>query len=78
VSAHRVDFNVYYRRLEREEFVTLDAIREGRPLIEALESGFAESRIEEAQRPSRVREWFTAWAELGWICAPDLEELIQS
>ena len=45
VSAHRVDFNVYYRRLEREEFVTLDAIREGRPLIEALESGFAESRI---------------------------------
>jgi hypothetical protein len=78
VAAHRVDFNVYYRRLEREEFVTLDAIREGRPLIEALESGFAESQIGEARRPVRVREWFTAWAELGWICAPDLEELIQS
>jgi|HubBroStandDraft_6_1064221.scaffolds.fasta_scaffold196646_1 hypothetical protein len=77
VAAHRVDFNVYYRRLEREEFVTLEAIRDGRPLIGALESGFAESRIGEARRPARVREWFTAWAELGWICAPDLEELIQ-
>jgi hypothetical protein len=78
VAAHRVDFNVYYRRLEREEFVTLEAIRDGRPLIKALESGFAESRIGEARGPARVREWFTAWAELGWICAPDLEELIQS
>ena len=77
VAAHRVDFNVYYRRLEREEFVTLEAIRDGRPLIGALESGFAESRSGEARRPARVREWFTAWAELGWICAPDLEELIQ-
>ena len=44
---------------------------------DALED-FDPARIEEAQRPSRVRDWFTAWAELGWICAPDLEELIQS
>jgi hypothetical protein len=77
VAAHRVDFNVYYRRLEREEFVTLEAIRDGKPLIEALERGFAESRMVEGRRPARVREWFTAWAELGWICAPDLEELVQ-
>jgi hypothetical protein len=78
VAAHRVDFNVYYRRLEREEFITLEAIRDGRPLFEALECGFAESRMVETRRPSRVREWFTAWAELGWICAPDLEELVQT
>jgi hypothetical protein len=78
VAAHRVDFNVYYRRLEREEFLTLGAIRKGKPLIEALESGFAESRVAEGRRPGLVREWFTTWAELGWICAPDLEELIQS
>jgi hypothetical protein len=77
VGAHRVDFNVYYRRLEREEFVTLAAIRDGRPLIEALEIGFAESRIAEGRKPERVRAWFATWAELGWICAPDLEELIQ-
>ena len=50
----------------------------GEPLIEALESGFAQSRMGEARKLSRVREWFAAWAELGWICAPDLEDLIQS
>jgi hypothetical protein len=77
VAAHRVDFNVYYRRLESEEFLTLEAIRDGRPLVEALESGFAESRMVGARRLSRVGEWFAAWAELGWICSPDLDELIR-
>ena len=77
VAAHRVDFNVYYRRMEREEFLTLAAIRDGKPLIEALDAGFAASRVAEGRRAHRVREWFGTWAELGWICAPDLERLIQ-
>jgi hypothetical protein len=77
VVAHRVDFNVYYRRLEREEYLTLVAIRDGRTLAEALDAGFAGSRIAEGRRPKRVREWFGMWAELGWICAPDLERLVQ-
>ena len=77
VVAHRVDFNVYYRRLEREEYLTLVAIRDGRTLAEALDAGFAGSRIAEGRRPQRVREWFGMWAELGWICAPDLERLVQ-
>ena len=32
--------SVYYRRLEREEFLTLAAIRQGLPLAEALAAGF--------------------------------------
>ena len=47
--------------------------RKGRPW--ALEAGFAGSQLSEARRPGRVREWFTTWAELGWICAPALENL---
>lgn len=73
VAAHRVEFSVYYRRLAREEFLTLAAIRRGLPLAEALQEGFKESQIAEARRPQRVRAWFQNWAELGWICAPDLE-----
>ena len=76
VAAHRVDFCVYYRRLEREEYLTLEAIRFGQSLGAALEAGFKESRIPEHRRASRVRAWFTAWAELGWMCAPDLESLV--
>ena len=78
VAAHRVDLNVYYRRMEREEFQTLVAIRDGRTLGEALEAGFFGSAFQEARRPGRVRKWFTTWAELGWICVPDLEQIIRS
>jgi len=77
LASHRVDFSVYYRRLQREEFLTLAAIRQGLPLVEALEAGFADSRILESRRPRQIREWFANWAELGWICAPDIETLIR-
>jgi hypothetical protein len=76
LAAHRVDLSVYYRRLEREEFQTLAAIREGKPLGAAIEAGFAGSRMAAQRRAERVREWFGHWAELGWICAPDLESLL--
>jgi hypothetical protein len=76
VTAHRVEFTVYYRRLKREEFLTLAAIRRGLPLSEALEAGFLDSQTPEARRPQRVREWFASWAELGWICAPGLDLLL--
>jgi hypothetical protein len=78
VAAHRIDLSVYYRRLQREEYLTLVAIREGRPLVEALEAGFADSPTSEVRRPQQVQEWFATWAELGWITAPDLEPLMQA
>lgn len=74
VAAHRVDLAVYYRRLEREEFCTLVAIQQGIPLAEAVATGFAESRIPELRRPQNIQRWFATWAELGWICAPELSD----
>ena len=69
VAAHRVDLTVYYRRLRQEEYRTLVAIENGVPLGAALEAGFERSAIAAERRPDLVREWFAAWAELGWICA---------
>ncbi len=74
LAAHRLDLSVYYKRLQREEFLTLAAIREGKPFFESLATGFAESRIPERRRAALVQQWFTNWAGLSWICAPDLEE----
>jgi hypothetical protein len=68
LAVHRVDLSVYYRRIGREEFQTLDALRSGSPLGEALAAGFAGSRIPEHKRAECVQEWFGNWAELGWIC----------
>jgi hypothetical protein len=67
---------VYFRRLEREEFLTLAAIRAGLPLGEALQAGFSESKKRESRMATLVREWFGHWAQLGWICAPELESLL--
>jgi hypothetical protein len=69
LAVHRADLSVYYRRVAREEFQTLIALRSGSALGEAIEAGFAGSRIPQRQRPGRVQEWFGSWAELGWICA---------
>lgn len=76
VAAHRLDLCVYYRRLEREEYRTLEAIRAGQPLGAALEAGFEEFRAPEARLAAKAREWFATWAELEWICAPELESLV--
>jgi hypothetical protein len=77
VAAHRVDNSVYYLRLKREQFLTLTAIRQRLPLADALQSGFIGSRIPESHRAGLVQQWFGSWAELGWICAPDLESLVE-
>jgi hypothetical protein len=75
LAAHRVDFSVYYLRLRRDEFLTLAAIRGGAPLAQAIEEGVTSSRVPSGKRPQLVRQWFTIWSELGWICAPDIEGL---
>jgi len=75
LAVHRVDYSVYYLRLKRGEFHTLRAIGDGRSLADAIEAGITIARVPSARKPKLVRQWFTNWAELGWICAPDLEPL---
>ncbi len=71
LAAHRVDFSVYYLRLEREAFRLLAALNEGKTLAEAIEAGFAESRVPVEPRAVRLQKWFRDWAELKWVCARD-------
>jgi hypothetical protein len=78
LAAHRVDYSVYYLRLKRGEFHTLRAVREGRPLAEAIEAGVTTARVPAARRPQLVRQWFTTWAELGWMCTPGLDQLVRA
>jgi Flp pilus assembly protein TadB len=61
---YRRDCTVYYRRLDREEFLVLEALRAGKPIGEALE-------VCSEDLGPKVEQWFTAWSELGWLCAPE-------
>jgi hypothetical protein len=69
LAAHRVEFSVFYLRLEREAWQILGALRQGKTLAEAIDAGFADSRIPAGRRAARLQKWFNQWAELGWICA---------
>jgi hypothetical protein len=64
---HRLDFSVYFRRLEREEFIILSELHKGKTLSRAIESAFRKSSIEMDERPSYVQRWFRAGATLGWF-----------
>jgi len=61
LAVHRLDFTVYYRRLEPEEYAVLAALRAGRPV------GRAVAAVSQASL-ARVETWFAAWAEMGWLC----------
>lgn len=70
LAVHRFDDSVYFRRLEREEFLILSKLREGQKLNPAIESTLRRSSIDAADRPTTVEHWFHAWAALGWFCRP--------
>ena len=70
LAVHRVDYSVYFRRIEAEEFAILKAIRQGKPLGEAIEVGLRRTRIPLEQRAASVQQWFQTWAGLGWFCKP--------
>jgi hypothetical protein len=67
LAVHRVDDSVYFRRIEREEFAILSALRDGKPLGRAIEAAFRASRVPAAERAGSVRQWFQNWATLGWF-----------
>jgi hypothetical protein len=68
LAVHRFDYAVYYKRLEREAYLTLRALGSGSTLGDALTEAFSASGIPEQEQPAKVQEWFATWAELGWFC----------
>ena len=70
LAVHRLDFSVYFRRLEREEFVLLSSFRRGKSLSQAIESALRRSSIPSAEKLADIERWFHTWAALGWFCRP--------
>jgi hypothetical protein len=67
LAVHRHQNSVWYKPLAPEEFRLLSALREEKPLGEAMELAFAASGIPEADRPGFLEAAFATWATLGWF-----------
>jgi hypothetical protein len=68
LAVHRMDEEVYFRRLEPEEFAILSSLREGKPLNAAIEAALRKSATPADARPLLVQKWFQTWSTLGWFC----------
>jgi hypothetical protein len=67
LAVHRHQNSVWYKPLELEEFRLLAALRDEKPLGEAMELAFAGSSIPEEDRPAFLQAAFANWAMLGWF-----------
>ncbi len=65
---HRVDNQLYYKRLEPEAARLLRALKAGQPLAEACALAFARSSLDAGVQAETIRAWFTLWMRLGWLC----------
>jgi hypothetical protein len=64
---HRVEEEVFFRRVGQREFDILSSLRGGKPLSGAL----AFTRGGTSRVPARLTEiegWFHTWSMLGWFC----------
>jgi hypothetical protein len=64
LAVHRVEFTVYYRRLDPQEFRVLQAIGQGQSIGAALD-------VAADLDPQKVQMWFANWAQLGWLCGAE-------
>jgi hypothetical protein len=71
LAVHRLENSVYFRRLEREEYLILKELRAGKTLNRAIEIALRKSSIAPDERPSQIQQWFQTWATLGWFCRSD-------
>jgi len=68
LAVHRVNYSVYYKRLDPEAYRLLVALRDGSTLEDACSIAFAGSKELPAQSAARIQEWFARWMEFGWFC----------
>jgi hypothetical protein len=68
LAVYRLDEDVYFRRLEREEFVILSAFQAGKSLNAAIDAALRKSPLVAEERAAQVEKWFRTWSALGWFC----------
>jgi hypothetical protein len=67
LAVHRHENSVYYRRLSREDYQLLSALRAGEPIGKAIDMAFENSALAEDDRAPFLQSAFQSWSSLGWF-----------
>ena len=70
LAVHRFDDSVYYRRVDRETFLLLSALRSGATVSKAVALAFEETKLNVEAQANLLRESLAHASELGWFCPP--------
>ena len=71
LAVHRVDNSVYYRHIDREEFLLLTSLRDGNSIATAIKNAFAGCKLTSEKQAVTIQEYFAHASELGWFCLPE-------
>lgn len=68
VAIHRLDGQIYFKRLEPAAYRILVALRSGKTLEQAIAGGLRGARKPTRDPAAQVQAWFKNWMELRWLC----------
>ena len=74
LAVHRFDDSVYYRRIDRETFLLLSALRSGVTVSNAVAMTFDQTKLDFETQVNLVRESFALASSLGWFCPQYAED----
>jgi hypothetical protein len=69
LAVHRFQDSVYYRRIDREAFQLLSAVKEGDPISTVVDRAIKASKLPALEQAAKIRECFALASELGWLTA---------
>lgn len=67
LAVHRYNDSVYYKRLERGQYLVLSTLQNGATLAAAC-GKLAAQKDFRGDLGATVKAWFANWASLGWFC----------
>jgi hypothetical protein len=67
LAVHRFENSVHLKRLPREAWLLLSALRDGSTVAAAVGTALEDADPQTDWVP-KIREWFETWGRLGWFC----------
>ncbi len=67
LAVYRLEGTVYFKRLTRDAFALLEALKRGNTLAQAIEMALVHGRRDPDRASRRLQQWFQNWSSLGWF-----------
>jgi hypothetical protein len=69
IAVHRLNNDLYYKRLDRNAYSILTSLKSEKTLADAVDVAVEQSG-DDAAWTGQIQAWFANWAEMGWLCKP--------